>query len=92
MQWVKDLMLSRQWLESLLWHRFDPWPGNFYMPWVWQRKGAWRRGGGGGGGRGGGGGGAGGGAAGAEGRRGRGGEVHFSQRGLWTLSDSQRGP
>ena len=25
-QWVKDLALS------LLWHRFDPWPGNFHVP------------------------------------------------------------
>ena len=28
---VKDLALSLLWLESLLWHRFNPWPGNFYM-------------------------------------------------------------
>ena len=33
-QWVKDLVLSLLWLSSLLWCRFDPWPGNFYMPWV----------------------------------------------------------
>ena len=25
-QWVKDPVLS------LLWRRFDPWPGNFHMP------------------------------------------------------------
>ena len=31
---VKDLSLSLLWLGSLLWHRFDPWPGNFCMPWV----------------------------------------------------------
>ena len=31
-QWVKDLVLS------LLWHRFDPWPGNFYMPWPKEKK------------------------------------------------------
>ena len=37
-QWVKDLVLSLQWLRSLLWHRFDPWPGNFHMLWVWQKK------------------------------------------------------
>ena len=35
-QWVKDLALSLQQLESLLWHRFDPWPRNFYMPQVQQ--------------------------------------------------------
>ena len=23
---------------SLLGCRFDPWPWNFYMPWVWQKK------------------------------------------------------
>ena len=23
---------------SLLWHGFDPWPGNFRMPWVWPKK------------------------------------------------------
>ena len=22
----------------LLWHGFDPWPGNFHMPWVWLKK------------------------------------------------------
>ena len=26
-QCVKDLGLSLQWLGSLLWHRFNPWPG-----------------------------------------------------------------
>ena len=31
-QWVMDLVLS------LLWYSFDPWPGNFHMPWVWQKK------------------------------------------------------
>lgn len=25
---VKDPVLSRLWLWSLLWHWFDPWPGN----------------------------------------------------------------
>ena len=29
---VKDLVLS------LLWLRFDLWPGNFCMPWMWQKK------------------------------------------------------
>ena len=27
-QWVKGLVLPLQW------HRFNPWPGNFYIPWV----------------------------------------------------------
>ena len=27
LQWVKDLALSLQWLRSLLWCRFNPWPG-----------------------------------------------------------------
>ena len=31
-QQVKDPELSLQWLRSLLWHRFDPWPRNFCMP------------------------------------------------------------
>ena len=25
-QWVRDPVLSLLWLESLPWHRFDPWP------------------------------------------------------------------
>ena len=33
-QWVKDLALSLEWAGYLLWHRFDPWLGNFYMPWA----------------------------------------------------------
>ena len=33
-QWVEDLVLSLHWLRSILWHGFDPWPGNFHMPWV----------------------------------------------------------
>ena len=33
-QRVKDPMLSLQQLGSLLWGRFDPWPGSFHMPWV----------------------------------------------------------
>ena len=37
-QWFKDLALSLLWLRSLLWHRVDPWPGNFYMPQVWPKK------------------------------------------------------
>ena len=31
-QWVQDLVLSLQQLGSLLWRRFDPWPGNFHVP------------------------------------------------------------
>ena len=30
-QWVKDPTLSLQWPWSLLWHGFDPWPGNLHM-------------------------------------------------------------
>ena len=33
-QWVKNLALSLLWLGSLLWHRFNPWPRHFHMPWV----------------------------------------------------------
>ena len=36
--WVKDPALSLQWLGSLLWRRFSPWPGNFHMPWAWPKK------------------------------------------------------
>lgn len=31
---VKDVVLSLQWLGSLLWHKFSPWPGNLCMLWV----------------------------------------------------------
>ena len=24
--------------QVLRWHGFDPWPGNFCMPWVWAKK------------------------------------------------------
>ena len=30
--------MSPQWLGSLLWCSFDPWPGSVHMPWVWQKK------------------------------------------------------
>ena len=30
-QQVKDLVLSLQQLVWLLWHEFNPWPGNFHM-------------------------------------------------------------
>ena len=38
MQWVKDLVWSLQQAESLLWHGFDSWPGNFHMPQAWSKK------------------------------------------------------
>ena len=31
-QWVKDLALLQ------LWPMFNPWPGNFHVPWVWPYK------------------------------------------------------
>lgn len=34
----KDLALSLQQLESLLWCRFSLWPGNFHMPRVRPKK------------------------------------------------------
>ena len=37
-QQVKDLVLSLQWLRSLLWHGFSPWPGNFHMLRVQPKK------------------------------------------------------
>jgi len=37
-QWVKDLVLSLQWLGSLLRHSFNPWLGNFHMPQAWPKK------------------------------------------------------
>ena len=37
-QWVKDPELSLWWLRSLLWHRFNLWPRNFCMPWMWPKK------------------------------------------------------
>ena len=37
-QWVKDLALSLQQLGPLLWHGFNPWLRNFYMPQVQQKK------------------------------------------------------
>lgn len=30
-QQVKDPAWSLQWLRSLLWHKFDLWPGNFHV-------------------------------------------------------------
>ena len=37
-QRVKDPALSLEWLRSLLWHRFDPWPGNFCRLWAQPKK------------------------------------------------------
>ena len=39
-QQIKALVvwLSLLWLRLLLWHRFDPWPGNFCMPCAWLKK------------------------------------------------------
>ena len=37
-QWVKDLVLSLQWLGLLLWCGFDPWPRNFHMLEVQPKK------------------------------------------------------
>ena len=37
-QQVKDLELSLQQLRLLMWCKVSPWPGNFHMPWVWQKK------------------------------------------------------
>ena len=37
-QQVRDPALSLQQLGLLLWRGFGPWPGNFHMPWVWQKK------------------------------------------------------
>ena len=36
-QWVKEQPSSLLWFWSLLWHRFDPWPGNFGMPRAWPK-------------------------------------------------------
>jgi len=37
-QQVKDLVLSLQWLKSLLWQGFSVWLGIFRMPWVRPKK------------------------------------------------------
>ena len=37
-QSTKDPALSLLWLWSLLWCGFDPWPGNFHLPWVQPKK------------------------------------------------------
>ena len=35
---LKDLALLRLWHRSQLWIGFNPWPGNFHMPWMWGKK------------------------------------------------------
>jgi len=37
-QQVKDPACHCRWLGSLLWLRFDPWPGTFYVPWAQPKK------------------------------------------------------
>ena len=37
-QQVKDAALPLQWLGSLLWCGFLPWPRNFQMPWTLPSK------------------------------------------------------
>ena len=34
---IKDLVLSLLWLWLRLWCAFNPWRGNFHMPWVWPK-------------------------------------------------------
>ena len=37
-QWVKDSALPLLWFRSLLRHKFNPWPRNFFMPWAQTKK------------------------------------------------------
>ena len=37
-QWLRDPVLSLQWLRLLLWCRFDPWLQNVHMLQVWKNK------------------------------------------------------
>ena len=37
-QQVKDWVLLLLWLESQLWHEFNPWPGNFRVLQVWPKE------------------------------------------------------
>ena len=37
-QWVKDVVVLLQQLRSLLWHGFNPWPGNYHMLWAQSKK------------------------------------------------------
>ena len=36
-QQVKGLVLSLQWLGSLLWRWMDSWPANIHMVWAWPK-------------------------------------------------------
>ena len=37
-QWVKEPALMQLWHRLQLQLRFDPWPRNFHMLWVWPKK------------------------------------------------------
>jgi len=37
-QWVNDLALLQLWHRLQLQFGFNPWPGNFHMPFVWLKK------------------------------------------------------
>ena len=37
-QWVEDQALLLPWLWLQLWHGFNPWTGNFCLPWVWPKN------------------------------------------------------
>ena len=37
-QGVKDPVLSLLWLRLLSWHGFNPWPGDFHMPWMGPKR------------------------------------------------------
>ena len=36
--YVKDLVFLQLWCRSQHWFRFDPWPGNFHVPWGQLKK------------------------------------------------------
>ena len=37
-QQVKGSLESLTLLRLLQWHRLDPWPRNFHMPWAWPKR------------------------------------------------------
>ena len=37
-QWVKNLALPQLWCRSQMRFKFNPWPRNFYMLWVWLKQ------------------------------------------------------
>ena len=37
-QWVKDSALSQLWRRSQMQLRFETWPGNIHIQWVWLKK------------------------------------------------------